>query len=439
MKKWLFLLVALMSILAFTLAGCSNKNTSAGSGSGDAGSKDKTNIDLWHSLSGDNGKNFEKIVEDFNKQSDSVHVNAVYQGGYTDAITKIRAVGDKEVPAILQASGTNRKYLAESDFVKPLQEIMDEEKFDTSDIEDNVMNRYTIDDKLYSMPFSSSNAIMIYNKDMLKEVGLDPENPPATYEDIEKASKLIKDKTKHYGFSFATIGWYFEELLANQGQLYLDKDNGFSGEPTKTLVAEEGGQKIFQWLDRMNKAGTFKNYGSNYEDPRAPFLAGQLAMYLDSSANVRQMVDEAPFEVGTAPLPVPAGVEPHGATVGGNSLYITNKLSDKEQKAAWEFVKYTATPEVQAEWAAATGYFPVTKKANDEEALKEAYDKYPQMKTAVEVNANTPATPEMSGPLSDEGEQFRSIIETAQEQVYEGTDPKKALDGAAKKIDDLLK
>ncbi|MDY0406377.1 ABC transporter substrate-binding protein [Virgibacillus sp. 179-BFC.A HS] len=438
MKKFSFLFIALASILAFTLAGCSNDNPSSVSGAkGDSG-KDKTNIELWHSLSGDNGKNFEKIVDEFNKQSDDVHVKAVYQGGYTDTITKIRAVGDKEVPALLQASGTNRKYLAESDFVKPMQDFIDDEKFDTSGIEENVLNRYTIDDKLYSMPFSSSNAIMLYNKDMFKEVGLDPESAPATYEDIEVASKKIKDKTGNVGFSFATIGWYFEELLANQGELYLDQDNGFSGKPTKTLVNEEGGQKIFKWLDKMNKVGTFKNYGSNYEDPRAPFLAGQLAMYLDSSANVRTMVDQAPFEVGTAPLPVPKGVEPNGATVGGNSMYITNKLSDEEQQAAWEFIKYTVSPKVQAEWAAATGYFPVTKDANGESALTEAYDKYPQMKTAVEVNSNTPATPEMSGPLSDEGEQFRTIIEAAQEQVYEGTDPKKALDDAAKKIDELL-
>src|SRR5699024_2678338 len=167
-------------------------------------------------------------------------------------------------------------------------------------------------------------------------------------------------------------------LLTNQGALYLDNDNGFSGEPTETLINDEPGYKIFEWLDDMNQAGTFKNYGSNWEDPRPPFLSGELGIYFDSSANVREIVKNAPFEVVTAPLPVTEGVEPHGAQVGGNSLYITNKISDEEQEAAWEFVKYAASTEVQAKWAAETGYFPVTEAANDEDILQETYDEYPQ-------------------------------------------------------------
>lgn len=185
-------------------------------------------------------------------------------------------------------------------------------------------------------------------------------------------------------------------------------------------------------------AQTIINYGSDWEDSRAPFIAEQVGMYFDSSANTREMVKNADFEIGTVRLPVPDGVEPYGATVGGNSTYITNKVSDAEQEAAWAFIKYTVSSEVQAEWASATGYFPVTKTANDEDALKETYEEYPQMLTATEVNSNTPSTPGTSGPLSDDGEQFRTIVETAQEQMYEGTDPIEALNEAAEKINDLL-
>src|SRR5699024_11604683 len=98
------------------------------------------------------------------------------------------------------------------------------------------------------------------------------------------------------------------------------------------------GLEIFEWLDRMNKEGTFRNYGSSWEDPRAPFLASELGIYFDSSANVRHMVDDAPFEIGTAALPVPDGVEPNGAQVGGNSIYITYKTPEEHQEGAWEFL-----------------------------------------------------------------------------------------------------
>lgn len=434
MRKFYKVLFTVSLLLVIVVAGCSKKDDQSG---GDDG--DKTVLNLWFSLSGENGKNFEEIIDDYNKQSDSYKINPVYQGSYTDTITKIRAVGESEAPALLMASGTNRKYLAERDYIVPVQKFIDEEDFDLSSINENVINRYTLDEKLYSMPFSASNAIMFYNKDMFEEVGLDPENPPKTFSDIEEVAQKIKDETGNIGFSMATIGWYFEQLLVNQGALYLDNENGFTGEPTETLINGPEGIEIFEWLDRMNKAGTFRNYGSNWEDPRAPFLAGELGIYFDSSANVRHMVDDAPFEIGTAALPVPDGVEPNGAQVGGNSIYITDKIPEEHQAGAWDFLKYLVSAPVQAKWAAATGYIPITEAATEEDVLKETLEEYPQMLTAVEVNEYTPAEPSTSGPLSDEGEEFRTIVETAQEQVYEGEDPKTALDNAAQKINDLLK
>lgn len=434
MNRYFRFILFVTFLTVLVLAGCSNSSSGKKDGDG------KIVIEFWHSMSGDNGKTFEEIVEEFNKNSETIQVKPIYQGGYVDLITKVRAIsGSDQAPALIQASGTNRKYLAESDFIVPMQEFIDKENFDISQFEENALNRYVIDGKLYSMPFSTSNAVMFYNKEMFQEAGLDPEKPPKTFEEVEEYAQIIKDKTGNIGFTMATIGWYFEQLLANQGELFLNNDNGFSGKPTETLINGEAGLKIFQWLDNMNKAGTFRNYGSSWEDPRAPFLAEQVAMYFDSSANTREMVRQADFEVGTAPLPVPEGVEPQGATVGGNSNYITNKVSEEEQQAAWRFIKYSVTPEVQAKWAAATGYFPVTKAANDLEILQNTYKEFPQMLTAVEVNSRTPAIPAMSGPLSDEGEQFRSIIEASLEKMYEGeATPKEALDEAAEKINEIL-
>ncbi|HBT90243.1 MAG TPA: ABC transporter substrate-binding protein, partial [Ruminococcaceae bacterium] len=43
---------------------------------------------------------------------------------------------------------------------------------------------YTVNDKLYSMPFNSSTPLLYYNKDAFKAAGLDPEKPPKTLEEI---------------------------------------------------------------------------------------------------------------------------------------------------------------------------------------------------------------------------------------------------------------
>ncbi|TCP24084.1 carbohydrate ABC transporter substrate-binding protein (CUT1 family) [Scopulibacillus darangshiensis] len=441
MKRTISIFASLLLVVVLGLSGCSNDQHSSGKAN-----SGKTEIAFWHSISGDNGKALEKIVEAFNKQSKDVHVKPVYQGSYTDLLNKIQAAGgggSNEMPAVMNTYGPATNYVANSDFITPMYQFIKKDNFDISKIVKNVSAHYEVNGKLYSMPFSASNAVMFYNKDMFKKAGLDPNDPPNTYSEIKKAAEKLtvkKDgKTMTYGFSMATIGWFFEELLANQNALYVNNENGRSGKPTKALVNEEPGLKAFKWLNDMNKEGVFKNYGRKYDAPRAAFYSGQLAMFVDSSANTRQNIKNAPFEVGAAYYPAADDAPPHGSTVGGNQNWITNKVSKKKQEAAWEFVKYLVKPEVQAEWDAATGYFPVTTDATHVDELKNVYQKYPQMKVAVDQLNDTKLGPATEGPLMDIYEESRGIIEDALEKMYQGTAPQKALDDAAKRIDQALK
>ncbi|MBN6206566.1 ABC transporter substrate-binding protein [Ralstonia pickettii] len=438
MKK-LFSGLMLAIVFALVLAGCSGGNDEGGSSGEGGDSGDKTKISFWHAMSGDNGKALEDIVDKFNEQSDSVEVEAIYQGSYDDSLNKLRAVGgSSEAPAIVQVFEIGTKYMSESGFITPMQEFIDKDDFDVSQLEANILSYYTLDDQLYSMPFNTSNAVMFYNKDKFEEAGLDPENPPATFSEMEDAAeKLATDG--NYGFTMATIGWFVEQLLANQGAVYLDNDNGRGGEATEALVNSEEGLNIFNWLNDMNQAGTFTNYGSNWDDPRGPFFAGQVGMYFDSTANTAEVIKNSPFEVGTAFLPVADGKDRQGLVIGGASLWITNQVDEEQQDAAWEFVKFTTEPDVQAEWAAATGYFPITPAAYDEDVLVSVYDENPQFKVAVDQLETTTPSPATQGALTTVLPEARKIIETALGEMYEGKDPKEALDDAAEKITDALK
>src|SRR5690625_1755306 len=129
-KRSMFIMFLLL--LGLLLIGCQSSKSS---------SDEKIVIEFWHSLSGENGDNFKKIIDTFNEQSDTIEVIEIYQGSYTDLITKVRAVGDSDqAPALIQASGTNRLYMAQSDFVIPMQDFIDAEDFDISQFEENAMN-----------------------------------------------------------------------------------------------------------------------------------------------------------------------------------------------------------------------------------------------------------------------------------------------------------
>ena len=102
------------------------------------------------------------------------------------------------------------------------------------------------------------------------------------------------------GFALQAYGWLWEQLLANQGALLLNNDNGRTDTPTEIGWTEEEGKSILEWVKRMVDDETFANYGTNGDNMMAGFLAGDVSMFLQSSASSRDVIDNAPFEVGIA-------------------------------------------------------------------------------------------------------------------------------------------
>ncbi|WP_253701635.1 ABC transporter substrate-binding protein [Bacillus sp. FJAT-27445] len=432
--KWLFVLSTIISILV--MSACSNdasSGTGKKKGGKDSGEKQgKTEISFWHAMSGPGQVALDNIVADFNNSQDKYVVKAEFQGTYEESLTKLRSVGGtKDAPAITQVFEVGTKYMIESGYIEPMQTFIDKDNYDLSQLEDNILNYYRVDGKLYSMPFNSSTPVMIYNKDAFKEVGLDPENPPQTFNEVKEAAKALTKKNERFGFSMLTYGWFFEQLVATQGGHYVDNDNGRSDDATKAVFNGEEGLRVFKWLDEMNKAGTFGNYGTNWDDIRAAFQTGKVAMYMDSSAGVAGAINNSPFEVGVAYIPYPDEAERQGVAIGGASLWMSKGIAKEEQEAAWEFMKFLATPESQAKWHVGTGYFAINPAAYDQDVVKTEWEKYPQFKVTVDQLQATKPSYATQGALISVFPESRQQVVTALENMYQGKSPQEALDQAA--------
>lgn len=182
---------------------------------------------------------------------------------------------------------------------------------------------------------------------------------------------------------------------------------------------------------------TMLNLGRKTDDTKKAFAAGQIAMTLDSTASLRGIVNsaEGKFQVGTGFLPKPSGAKDGGVIVGGASLYILNNRSEAEQQGAWEFIKFLADAKQQAYWHVNTGYFPITKKAYDEQIVKDNLTKYPQFQTAVDQLHATKANLATQGAVMGVFPEARQLTEGAIEEALNGKkQPKEALEGAAKEI-----
>lgn len=432
--KRVFAMVLALTLMAGVLAGCSSGKPS---GQAPATSNQVINVTFWHAMGGTNGKAIDALVDKFNKSHSNIQVKAVFQGSYDDLFNKLKVAGNAG-PSVIQVYDIGTRYMIDSKQIVPVQQFVDADKMDLSDFEPNILAYYTVDNKLYSMPFNTSTPILYYNKTAFKDAGLDPNKPPTTWEEVAADAKALTKKDAsgktRYGVSFAIYGWFFEQFLAREGALYTDNGNGRDARATKAIFNSKEGVDLLTWWQGMVKDGIAGNYGRTTADTQKAFQAGTTAMFVDSTAVLRAQIDgvAGKFDIGTAFLPHPKGKEDGGVIIGGGSLWIMKARPDAEQKAAWEFVKWLSQPEQQAYWSISSGYFPIVKSAHQQPELVQFVQKYPQFKTAVDQLHSTTINRATQGAVIGVFPQARQTIEGAIEQVLlNKATPQEALDKAA--------
>jgi len=441
--------------LVMAAAACGGSTTGGGgptaSGAGDmsalAPAKDvapAATITWWHAMSGVNGDALNKIVAGFNASQSKIKVEAIFQGNYDDLLAKLNtAIASNAAPALVQVYDIGQAYMRDSAQVVPMQAFIDRDKFDTKDFEPAVINYYKYQDKLQSMPFNASSAILYYNKDAFKEVGLDPNKPPVTFTEVADAAKKLTKKdasgaTTRYGFGPSIYGWLFEQLMATSASLYADNGNGRDNRAAKVVYNSAAGKAILDWWKAGVDGGYFFNPGIDNDGAANAFNAQKTAMYIESTARLRGHITSiaGKFEIGTGLYPRPDSKPKDGGNIiGGASLYIMKSRPPAEQQAAWEFVKYAMTPAVQAQWQSDTGYYPIVKAAYDQGPSKDWSTKYPQFLTAINEIRDSPQNRFTNGAVIGVMPQARTRVNKMIESVLLGKETTQAaLDSATAEI-----
>lgn len=401
------------------------------------------NIAFWHSMGGDlGGIAIPQMANDFNASQTQCYVEPIYQGSYDDALNKLKAgLQSKDTPAVMQLYDIGTRLMVDLKVITPVQQFIDRDNYDVSDLEPNVLAYYTVEGQQASMPFNTSTPMLYYNKDMFAAAGLDPETPPRTFEEVWEAARALTQKDASgnvtvSGISISIYGWFFEQLLAVSGGYYANNANGRDALATEATFNSPEGVAILEWWKGMYDEGIMGNYGRVNADVRTAFYAEQTAMFIDSTAVLRGAMDTVAgkFEIGTAYLPRPneEAFDTSGTIIGGGSLWIISDRPQEEQDCAWEFIKFQASPEQQAYWHTMSGYFPIRTTAYDVPLAQEWRAKYPQFATAVDQLHMAPNNRITQGGLIGVFPTARQTIEAAIEEVLAGVaTPQEALDKAA--------
>ena len=456
MKKKIISVILAGTMIMGTLAGCGgNKTTETENKTegkteetqqtegteefamADASEVDGTEISFWHSMGGVNGQAIDTLVKKFNDENEyGITVKAQYQGEYDDSLNKLKSAQIGNMGAdLVQVYEIGSRFMIESGWITPMQQMIDADSYDLSQIEPNLAAYYTIDNQLYSMPFNSSTPIMYYNKEMFEKAGIT--EIPDSLEGIEAVGeKLLNEGGAGQVISLGIYGWFFEQLIGKQGLEYANNGNGRTEAATAVAFDSNGAAAniLTAWKSLYDK-GYAPNVGKGGDAGLADFSAGKSAITLGSTASLKQILQDVngKFEVGTAYFPKVKSTDEGGVSIGGASLWALNNNDAKKTRATWEFVKFLISPESQAYWNAQTGYFPVTTAAQEEPVFKENVEKYPQFQTAIDQLHDS--SPKYVGALLSVFPEARATVESEIENLLNGnTDVKTAVKNMADAI-----
>ncbi len=409
----------------------------------------QTEVHWWHAMGGELGEKLEGVAAAYNASQSEFVVIPTFKGTYPETMTAaIAAFRAGEQPAIVQVFevGTGTMMAAQG-AIYPVHQLMADmgEPFDPAGFLPAVVGYYTdTDGNMLSMPFNSSTPIMYYNKDVFEAAGLDPEQPPQTWEELEQASRQIMESgAAPCGFTTAWISWiHTENLSAWHDQPIGTLENGFGGLGTELALNNPVVVRHWENLARWQEEGLFQYGGPGGGDDAPPKFYGQeCAIFFNSSAGRAAVVANATdFEVGYGMLPHYEGTEPQNSIIGGATLWVLQGQEEEIYRGVADFFSFLSSPEVQAQWHQDTGYLPITNAAYELSQSQGYYEANPGSDVSIrQITLNEP-TANSKGLRFGSYVQIRDIIDEEFQSLLAGEqDAQAALDAVVERGNAVLR
>ncbi len=406
-----------------------------------------TDIMWWHAMSGELGRQLEKLAADFNASQSEYRIVANYKGNYTETVTAaIFAFRSRSQPAIVQVNEiTTATMMAAKGAIYPVFELMREEQepFSPTAYLPAVTGYYAdVAGNMLSFPFNASTPILYYNKNLFRSAGLDPETAPKTWPEVGAAAKKLRASGAVCGFTTSWPSWINVENFSAFHNLPISTNaNGFDGLDAvlkfNNPVMVRHIAQLAEW--QAGKAFDYSGRGTSAE-PR--FQNGECGIFIGSSATRADIKANSKFEVGYGMLPYWPDVEgaPQNSIIGGATLWVLRDRPRAEYKGVAKFFGYLSKPEVQAAWHQNTGYLPITRAAFDLTRAQGFYDRNPGTAISIEQITLKPPTDNSRGVRLGSFALIRVVIDDELEQAFAGKkSAQQALDSAVERGNRLLR
>ncbi|GIP20442.1 ABC transporter substrate-binding protein [Paenibacillus sp. J22TS3] len=285
-------------------------------------------------------------------------------------------------PDVVVADTTSLKKLADSNMLKELDPLIQQDKFDTSDIVPGVLEglkQISGKDTLYALSPTFQPAALYYNKGIFQKAGVELPRDGMTYDEVfELARRVTSGEGKDHitGISLSPIGATpiinMRTYAAPLGLKMYDE------KAEKMTVNTPGWEKVWNTLSKLHKDKIIDGGSGEIEDgtivdmSKTGIMTGKIAMELGDISKVRELIGYnkaaktnkkmTPIEWGVVTPPV------HPEKPGvGSSIYIGDAMAINSNApspdTAWEFIKSVNSPEWAKVKAKSVSYEMVTRKS----------------------------------------------------------------------------
>ena len=312
------------------LAGCS-----AGDGGADSG---KTELRVATFPPGADAAAYEafaaqeKQFEEENPDIDIVGVEYEWEGP-TFAVQ----LAGGSLPDVFTVPFTDSKTLVENGQLMDVTEEMEELGY-TDSFNPIILEGVTDSDgHIFGFPRQAYAAALHYNRDLFEQAGLDPDNPPQTWDEIREAAKAIHDATGKTGYAQMAInntgGWQLtSQTVARGGRTQTDNGDGTA----ESTIDNDATKAALQFLHDVKwEDGSFgSKVDLDWGTINQEFAAGNVGMYTSGSdiytALVRDFgMDSSIYGMTVVPM---EGDDP--GTLGGGDIAVISPTVDEATKAA---------------------------------------------------------------------------------------------------------
>ncbi|MDM9558614.1 extracellular solute-binding protein [Bordetella petrii] len=395
-------------------------------------------IQVWHTLSGPNKAEFEKLTKKYNKEQKDV----VVELRDFDSTQKLRdeaavAIKQKKGPNLIQLpDNRSPEVVSQHQAILPLYQLL--AKYPIKDLNWFLpaTSSFTRDAKgrLLAFPWMAEVPLMYYNLAYYKKAGLDPAKPARTWADLQGELLKLRD-VANIECPYASsdqVQVHLENLAPVNKQLYTSNDNGLSA--SKSTPAFQFNTLYMRHISLMVSWKRSLLFTAHSDDNQsdALFAKGQCAVLTSGSGSAGTFMNTRSLSFGVAPLPyyTQATQEAGSPFVSGSALWAIDGHPQAQEKATAQFLSWLAKPVNAAEWHQRTGYLPLTDAAF-RAADVSFYDKIPGAHAIIQ-SMQGKALNTSRGFRMANYERVEAVLNDELNQAFEGkTPPVAALNRAA--------